>query len=112
MLSNQIRHMLGWVNFGWTSMARERPEGVFVVGKAVCPCTVCLLPSQGTSFKFADLAPHSAHKLTEPSRVLSTLWRRRRRRRRIHAKLPSAANGLCYANYMASFGRDPPMGLP
>ena len=40
------------------TMARERPEGVFVVGKAVCPCTVCLLPSQGTSFKFADLAPH------------------------------------------------------
>ena len=40
------------------AMARERPEGVFVVGKAVCPCTVCLLPSQGTSFKFADLAPH------------------------------------------------------
>ena len=39
-------------------MVRERPEGVFVVDKAVCPCTVCLLPSQGTSFKFADLAPH------------------------------------------------------
>ena len=39
-------------------MARKRPEGVFVVGQAVCPCTVCLLPSQGTSFKFADLAPH------------------------------------------------------
>ena len=37
-------------------MARERPEGVSVMGKAVCPCTVCLLPSKGTSFKFADLA--------------------------------------------------------
>ena len=44
---------------GMEPMARERPEGVGVVGKAVCPCTVCLLPSQGTSFKFADLAPHS-----------------------------------------------------
>ena len=39
-------------------MARERPEDIFVVGKAVCPCAVCLLPSQRTSFKFADLAPH------------------------------------------------------
>ena len=39
-------------------MAREGPEGVIVVGKAVCPCTVCLLPSHGTGFKFADLAPH------------------------------------------------------
>ena len=40
------------------TMARERPEGVFVESKAVCPCTVCLLHSLGTSFKFADLAPH------------------------------------------------------
>ena len=31
---------------GMEPMARERPEGVVVVGKAVCPCTVCLLPSQ------------------------------------------------------------------
>ena len=47
-------------------MARERPEGVFVVGIAVCPCTVCLLPSQGTSFKFADLAPHCLDPVPDP----------------------------------------------
>ena len=55
------------------SMARERPEGVFVVGSAVCPCTVSLLPSQGTSFKFADLAPHLAKILFHCRSILSGL---------------------------------------
>ena len=49
--------------------ARERVEGVFVVGKAVRPCTVCLLPSQETSLKFADLAPHCPKMKDYESRV-------------------------------------------
>ena len=52
-------------------MARERPEGVFVVGKAVCPCTVCLLPSQGTSFKFADLVPHYKEHIFNHSNIVA-----------------------------------------
>ena len=38
----------------------EYPEVACVKSQAVCPCTVCLQFFLGTSFEFADLAPHGA----------------------------------------------------